>query len=114
MKVGLRPGTEKEGLIMKREIHTVRVTVQMTEEEKAAAKAAGILDQELFVIHYDAKTGRGFPATVADLTKGLDYTGKFPDFLEASSFTTEVKDTLVKVKSALEAKMGAADEEFEL
>ena len=46
--------------------------------------------------------------------RGFDQTGKFPDFLEASAFTTEVKDMLVKLKAALEAKMGAGEEEFEL
>lgn len=77
MKVSLKPDTEKSGLIMKKEIHTVHVTVQMTEEEKAAAKAANILDQELFIIPWDAKTGRGAPTTVRDLTKGLDQQGGF-------------------------------------
>ena len=114
MKVSLKPGTEKDGLIFKTEIHTVQVSVQMTEEEKAAAKAAGILDQELFVIPWDAKTGRGIPTTVRELADGLDQKGCFVDFLEATAFTNEVKETLVNVKAALEAKMGAGDEEFEL
>ena len=114
MKVSIKPGTKKEGLIMKKEIHTVHVSVQMSEEEKAAAKAANILDQELFIIPWDAKNGRGIPTKVRDLTQGLDETGHFPDFLEASAFTTEVKDMLVKVRGALEAKMGAGEEEFEL
>ncbi|MEM9422764.1 MAG: hypothetical protein AAF986_09705 [Pseudomonadota bacterium] len=114
MKVSLKPGTEKEGLIMKTEIHTVSVAVQMTEEEKAAAKAAGILDKELFIVPWDAKTGRGVSITVKDLTEGFEQVGRFPDFLEATAFTTEVKDTLVNVKAALEAKMGETEEEFEL
>jgi len=114
MKVSLKPGTEMQGLIMKSEIHTVHVKVQMTEEEKAAAKAANILDQELFVIPWDAKQGRGVPTTVRDLTMGLDQVGKFPDFLDASGFTSYVKDMLVKLKTALEAKMGETEEEFEL
>jgi len=114
MKVSLKPGTEKQGLIMKSEIHTVHVKVQMTEEEKAAAKAANILDQELFVIPWDAKKGIGAPTTVQELTKGLDRVGKFHNFLDASGFTAEVKEMLVKVKAALEAKMGESEEEFEL
>ncbi|WP_299735300.1 hypothetical protein [uncultured Roseobacter sp.] len=114
MKVSLKPGTEKQGLIMKREIHTVHVTVQMTEEEKAAAKAANILDQELFIIPWDAKNGNGIPTKVRELAQGLDQVGKFPNFLEASAFTTEVKDMLIKLKAALEAKMGEGEEEFEL
>jgi len=114
MKVSLKPGTERAGLIMKKEIHTVHVTVQMTEEEKAAAKAANILDQELFIIPWDAKNGNGIPTNVRELTQGLDQVGKFPDFLEASAFISEVKEVLVKVKAALEAKMGEGEEEFEL
>lgn len=114
MRVALRPDTEKEGLIRKTEIHTIQLTVQMTEEEKAAAKAAGILDMELFVVPWDAKTGRGAPTTVNDLTKGVDLTGRFPDFLAASEFSAEVKSMLTKVKTALEAKMGESAEEFEL
>ena len=88
--------------------------VQMTEEEKAAAKAAGILKQEMFVIPWDTKRGRGATFLVSHLVKGLDETGKFPDFLQASEFAAEVKDMLVKLKTALEAKMNDADQEFEL
>lgn len=114
MKVAIRPGTEKAGLILKSEIHTVQVTVQMTEEEKAAAKAAGILNQELFIIPWDAKRGEGPTYSVSSLVRGLDATGKFPDFLAASEFATDVKDVLVRVKTALEAKMNEGDQEFEL
>lgn len=114
MRVTLKPGTDQDGLIMKTEIHTVRVAVQMTEEEKAAAKAAGILEKELFVVPWDAKTGRGAPTTVKDLTEGFEQIGRFPDFIEATAFTREVKDMLVSVKAALDAKMGETEEEFEL
>lgn len=114
MKVSLKPGTEKRGLVLKKEIHTVSVTVQMTEEEKAAARAASILDQHLFVFPYDEKNGRGYPVLVKNLVKGFDDKAVFQNFLDASAFTTEVKDMLVKVKSALEAKMNEGDEVFEL
>lgn len=114
MKVAIRPGTEKEGLIMKSEIHTVQVTVQMTEEEKAAAKAAGILKEPLFFVPWDAKRGTGTEYTISDIVNGFDQTGKFPDFLAASQFAADVKEMLVKLKTALEAKMNEGDEEFEL
>jgi hypothetical protein len=116
MKVALKPGTKSVGMIMKKEIHTVRVTVQMTEEEKAAAKAAGLLDHSLFGIPASHKaTPDMLPYYyVKDVVKGLDQTGEFSDFLEANEFTNEVKSILVKLKSALEAKMGQTEEEFEL
>lgn len=114
MKVKLKPGTDTEGLIRKTEIHTVHVTVQMTEEEKAAAKAAGLLDLELFVVPFDPKYGTGDTIKVKDVANGLDKIGRFPDFLDATAFTTEVKNSLVNLKAALEAKMGESEEEFEL
>jgi hypothetical protein len=116
MKVSLKPGTKSVGLIMKKEIHTVHITVQMTEEEKAAAKAAGLLDHQLFGIPVSYKSDPEMMPNyyVKDVANGLDRTGEFSDFLEANEFTNEVKNMLVKLKSALEAKMGQADEEFEL
>ena len=114
MKVSLKPGTEKRGLILKSEIHTVRLTVQMTEEEKAAARAANILNQELFAVPLSEKSNSGPIFTVNELVKGVDVTGHFADFLSASEFSSTVKDMLVKVKTALEAKMNEGDEEFEL
>ena len=114
MKVTIKPGTEHEGLVFRKEVHTVTVAVTMTAEEQAAAKAANILDEQLFVVPWDTKKGRGVIVTVKDLTKGLFQTGRFPDFIKATEFTNEVKGTLVNVKAALEAKMGSGEEQFEL
>lgn len=99
---------------MKSEVHTVQLTVQMTEEEKAAAKAASILNQDLFVVPMSEKRADGPVYKVSDLVQGLDVTGYFPDFLEASEFSANVKEMLVKVKTALEAKLNEGEEEFEL
>jgi len=114
MKVAIKPGTKKQGLILKSEIHTVQVTVQMTEEEKAACTAAGILQQEMFSVPFSAKSDRGFKIDVASLVRGLDTTADFPDFLAASEFSVHVKEMLVNLKTAIEAKINEADEEFEL
>lgn len=114
MKVSLKPGTEKRGLILSKEIHTLEIKVQMSEEEVAACRAANLMKQELFVLPLDIKTGRGMTVTVNDLARGFTDKAVFPDFLDASSFNSDVKDILVKLKTAIEAKMNEADEEFEL
>ena len=114
MKVSLKPGTEKRGLLLKSEIHTVQLIVQMSEEEKAAARAANLMKQELFMFPYSEKPGRAMTVTVQEIANGFDKVAYFPDFLEASAFSSEVKDMLVKLKGALEAKMNEGEEAFEL
>lgn len=114
MKVGLKPGTEKRGLLGGKEVHTVNITVTMSDEEKAAAQAAGLMKHEMFQVPHDAKRGDGPTYLVQDLAKGLNVKGEFPNFIVATEFTQEVKSQLVALKSALEAKMASGEEEFEL
>lgn len=113
MKVTIKPGTAKAGLLG-REIHTVHVTVTMSEEEKAAAKAAGLLNHHMFNVPFSDKRDGGASCDVSQIVRGLDVIGKFSNFLDANEFSEHVKAQLVSLKSALEAKMGAGEEKFEL
>ncbi|RED13913.1 hypothetical protein [Pontivivens insulae] len=114
MKVSFKPSTEKSGLIFKKEVHVVRVTVQMSEEEIAAAQAAGFMKQELFDVPFTHHADTAVTITVADLAKGFDMKAYFVDFIDASGFTNQVKEMLIRLKNVLEAKMSEGEEEFEL
>jgi len=115
MKVSIKPGTEKRGMVFKKDYHTVSFTVQMSEEEKAQAKAANILDHHMIAIPVDTNIVLDF--SVKDFVNGMpphNSTAYFENQVDAAEWQEEFKRVLKRLKETLEALDGTGEEEFEL
>ena len=101
MKVSIVPGTKKKGLIFKTEIHTVKFSVQFSEEEQAQIKAAGVRNYSL-LRDVTFISGAVMDLEVFFLEGNKEKIAQFSDQTEAQRFTMELKGALANLKDHLE------------
>ena len=113
MKVSINPGTERRGLVFKKEWFTVNFIVTLSEEEKAQATAAGILDHHMIAVPFGDGAISDF--YVSSFVEPHDWKAAFPNQIEAVEWQNELKRVLKALKDTLEGlDQASGAEEFEL
>jgi hypothetical protein len=117
MQVTIERKTEKEGLIFKKDVTRLFLTVVFSEEEKFAINQAGIKNH----IFYSKRPWKdGLPdeilnCYVKDLFKGQRQMGLVYNFVDANEEEEKIREGLTALKSQIEAtKKPKGKETYEL
>lgn len=114
MKVSIKPGNKKQGLIFRSDVHTVTVNTQFSEEEKAVVKE---LKLKGYVVIEDAPFAKNLhlDVTVGEFMSGQDYVFTLQNSTDAQDFVELVKASLGNLKAHMETySEGPSEEAFEL
>jgi len=114
MQVSIKPGTKKRGMILKKEVHTIILNTQFTEEEKATVRELQIAKHNVIE---QAPFGPDFfmDVTVSELMSGRDFVFELPTSSAAQDFIEIIKGSLANMKSHMETYSdGPSEEAFEL
>lgn len=115
MRVSLVPREAKIGLIMKKKVQEVHLTVSMDEEEKAIVRKLGIEKDFMFHSSMHGSIGVDMEMTVDCMMDGTTWIGRFKNQADAKVWTDDVKAQLQGLKNHLENNAGDLQEEtFEL
>ena len=117
MKVSMRKTEETSGFLKKTTEYSLHVAVTLTAEETAAIKKAGIQDFVLVPYSYKGLDLSFQAKSVMHISeKGTEWRFVAGNAIERNEMEQRVKDSLVALKSQIEAQMsgGGGTQSFEL